>query len=148
MDRAHEGVHIRNMSMDDVAAVTAIDEKITGKHRPNFWRKKLQIYGSDPEACVAAEVNGRLVGFMLGHVKGSEFGLVDETAWVEILEVDPEYQGMHFGQLLAQTLFDSFRRRGVKNVYTLCNWKDGRMLAFFSSLGFQRGDFIHLEVKL
>lgn len=142
------GIKIRKLTLNDVDALAAIDNLISGKNRPSYWLKKLKIYTVDPEACVAAEADGKMVGYMIGHVKGGEFGAVDENAWVEIMGVDPEYQGRHLGQLLAQTLFDYFRRIGVKNVYTMVNWRDGSTLGFFDSLGFNRGELIHLETKL
>ncbi len=29
---------------------------------------------ANPKACVGAEANGKLVGFLFGHIKGGEFG--------------------------------------------------------------------------
>jgi len=36
----------------------------------------------------------------------------------------------------------------VQTVYALANWRDWDMLRFLDRLGFRRGDFIHLELRL
>jgi ribosomal protein S18 acetylase RimI-like enzyme len=129
------GLKIRNLTIADVHAVAGIE-------------KKLEEYTTDPEACVGVEVKGKLVGFIIGHVKGGVFGTDDDIGWVEVMAVDPDYQGSHLGQLLAQTLFDYFRSKGIKNIHTLCDWKETTILGFFSALGFTKGDYINLQIKL
>jgi ribosomal protein S18 acetylase RimI-like enzyme len=142
------GLKIRNLTIADVHAVAGIEKKLDGRIRPEYWRKKLEEYTTDPEACVGVEVKGKLVGFIIGHVKGGVFGTDDDIGWVEVMAVDPDYQGSHLGQLLAQTLFDYFRSKGIKNIHTLCDWKETTILGFFSALGFTKGDYINLQIKL
>ena len=142
------GLIIRNLTLNDVKAVVAIEKKLDGRVRPEYWEKKLEEYTADPEACVGVDVKGKLVGFIIGHVKGGVFGTEDDIGWVEVMAVDPDYQGSHLGQLLAQTLFDCFRRKGVRTIHTLCDWKETSILGFFAALGFTKGDYIHLQIKL
>lgn len=65
---------------------------------------------ANPENCVGAEMDGRLVGFLLGHIKGGEFGTNDGTAWVEILGVDPEFKNEGIGRGLFDYFEDCFSR--------------------------------------
>ena len=142
------GLTTRNLTVNDVEAVVAIEKKLDGQERPEYWEKRLKEFVTDPEANVGVEVKGKLVGFMIGHVKGGVFGTEDEIGWVEVMAVDPDFQGSHLGQLLAQTLFDCFRRKGVRTIHTLCDWKETSILGFFAALGFSKGDLVHLQIKL
>lgn len=100
---------------------------------------------ANPAACVGAELDGRLVGFMLGHLKGGEFGSNDGTAWLEILGVDPDYQGRGICRVLFDYFLNYFQRIGVTKIYTLVEGNNTDLVAFFSALGFQRSSFLGLE---
>ena len=49
-----EAIHIRKLTTDDLAAVSRIDEKITGKDRRDLWVKRLDAYEGirPPWACL------------------------------------------------------------------------------------------------
>ena len=79
------------MGDTDLGGIIAIDEKIGGEPTgPDVWESRLSYYTRrDPEASVVAEVDGTVVGFMLGEVRSGEFGLEEPTGWIEVLGVDP-----------------------------------------------------------
>jgi L-amino acid N-acyltransferase YncA len=52
--------------------------------------------------------------------------------------------GTGIGYAMARKLFDFFRRRGIRDVYTSVLWDAVDMLSFFKSLGFDRSTFINL----
>src|SRR5437899_11567973 len=80
---------VRPLTELDVEAVCRIDEKITGRYRPEVWEQRAAYYiRRDPDSSQVAEVDGRVVGFMLGEVRGGEFGLEEPTGWVEFFLVD------------------------------------------------------------
>ena len=84
------GVRIRPMNELDIEGICRIDEKITGRYRPEVWEQRAAYYiRRDPDSSQVAEVDGRVVGFMLGEVRGGEFGLEEPTGWVEFFGVDP-----------------------------------------------------------
>jgi len=77
------GVRIRPMNELDIEGICRIDEKITGRYRPEVWEQRAAYYiRRDPDSSQVAEVDGRVVGFMLGEVRGGEFGLEEPTGWV------------------------------------------------------------------
>ena len=87
-------VRIRPLDEMDIGAIVGIDEKITGRYRPEVWERRIGYYlRRDPEASVVAEADGRVVGFMLGEVRSGEFGLEEPTGWIEVLGVDPGIRG-------------------------------------------------------
>jgi ribosomal protein S18 acetylase RimI-like enzyme len=76
-------------------------------------------------------------------VKGEGFGL-EQSGWIEVVGVHPSQMGIGIGQALAERLFDFFRKRRVRDVYTAVRWDAVDMLSFFKSLGFDRSTFINL----
>ncbi len=129
---------IRILDTIDIGAVTEIDEKITGKYRPDEWERRIAYYlRRDPDAALVAELGGEVVGFMLGEVRSGEFGLEEPTGWIEVLGVDPERRGGAVGRRLAEALLEHFRGQGATSVRTLVDETMGDVAGFFSSLGFE-----------
>src|SRR4028118_2200543 len=105
---------IRPLDEMDISAIVGIDEKIGGAYRPEVWERRIGYYmRRDPETSVVAEVDGRVVGFMLGEVRSGEFGLEEPTGWIEVLGVDPEHRGRALGRPLAEGPSPYFRERGA-----------------------------------
>src|SRR5207237_3988234 len=99
------GVRIRPMNELDIEGICRIDEKITGRYRPEVWEQRAAYYiRRDPDSSQVAEVDGRVVGFMLGEVRGGEFGLEEPTGWVEFFGVDPSSREKGVGRNLIEAL--------------------------------------------
>jgi ribosomal protein S18 acetylase RimI-like enzyme len=141
MAQAATDVRIRALNELDIGAIVKIDEKVTGRYRPEEWETRIAYYiRRDPEASLVAEVNGTVVGFMLGEVRSGEFGLEEPTGWIEVLGVDPTQQGKDIGRRLAETMLEHFRTRGARVVRTLVDeglthWE--QISRFFRALGFE-----------
>lgn len=139
MSKTVSEVRIRWLEDADLGDITTLDEKIGGKYRPEIWERRLSYYcRRDPEASTVAEIDGRVVGFMLGEVRAGEFGLEEPTGWIEVMGVDPEVRGQAVGRKLAERILDHFRSRGAKSVRTLVDDEMAGIGQFFSALGFQR----------
>jgi ribosomal protein S18 acetylase RimI-like enzyme len=133
-----DGVLIRAVADADLGEIVALDEKVTGRYRPDVWEKRLGYYmRRDPEASVIAESGGRVVGFMFGEVRSGEFGLEEPTGWIEVLGVDPAQRGRSIGRKLADHMLGHFRRKGATTVRTLVDGKMEEIAGFFSSIGFE-----------
>jgi ribosomal protein S18 acetylase RimI-like enzyme len=133
------GVRIRPLDELDISDIVAIDEKISGRYRPEVWERQIGYYlRRDPESSVVAEVDGKVAGFMLGEVRSGEFGLEEPTGWIEVLGVDPAYRGKAIGRQLAEAILEHFRQRGAHSVRTLVDEeKQGDIRHFFAALGFE-----------
>jgi len=130
-------VLIRALDDTDLGDVTALDEKIGGRYRPEVWERRLGYYmRRDPEAPAIAELDGKVVGFMLGEVRSGEFGLEEPTGWIEVLGVDPEARGRAIGRRLAERMLEHFRARGARQVRTLVEEGMSEVGAFFEAMGF------------
>jgi len=131
-------VSIRPLDELDISAIVRIDEQILGAYRPEVWERRIGYYlRRDPETSVVAEVDGRVVGFMLGEVRSGEFGLEEPTGWVEVLGVDPEVRCRAVGRRMAEAILEHFREKGARSVRTLVDGDNEELCGFFSSLGFE-----------
>ena len=160
-----QNVKIRILSENDLNAVVRIDRKVLGRERRDFWRRKIAYSDIYPRPSLVAEVDGKVVGFILGYVSGWEFGVPDSVGWIDTLGVDPDYQRKGIGRLLFNALIDIFKNsgkekkpevkgekktniEGVNVVYTLVNWDRMDLLQFYHTMGFKKGDVLNLEFKI
>ena len=151
-------------------SIIEIEKEITGQERKEYWTKKLELFTKKPNLVstvdankgyaaihlfqndnnimVAAEADGKLCGFIFGHFKEGEFGSGAESGWMEILGVDPKFQGKGIGKQMAKTFSEQLRKMGINTIYTLVNWQDTKLIPYFTSLGFARADFMALQKEL
>ena len=139
-------VRIRRMETSDLPAVAAIERAITKSRRTStlqaYVRRQL---GAGEGVCLVAAVGETVAGFLVGDVRPWEFGEDREVAWVKVVGVDPRHQGSGLGHLLGERFLAEVRRRGIRRVKTLVEWDAGDLVAYFQSLGFDRGGAIILE---
>jgi len=140
-------IAIRPLEAPDLDTVVAIDEKLSGQTRKAYWRTRLDIAALRPPwMALAAEMDGRLVGFLFGWVGESEFGIAERTAWIDLIGVDPAYRGRGVGQaLVARFVASGQELRAIGKVATLIDLAQADIREFFTSLGFRHGPMVHLE---
>jgi ribosomal protein S18 acetylase RimI-like enzyme len=148
LDTATE-VAIRPVDELDIEEIAAIDEGIGGRYRPEVWEKRIFYYlRRDPEGSFVATARGKVVGFMLGEVRAGEFGMEEPTGWVEVLGVDPGFQGRAIGRQLAAAMLDRFRAQGAHRVQTLVDQGRPQIESFFTALGFRAAPVKALALEL
>jgi len=160
-----ENVKIRVLSENDLDAVVRIDRKVLGRERRGFWKRKIAYSDIYPRPALVAEVDGKVVGFILGYVSGWEFGVPDSVGWIDTLGVEPIHQRQGIGRLLFDALIEVFKHsgsekmpeakeeekpkiEGVDIVYTLVSWDRMDLLQFYHAMGFKKGDVLNLELKI
>lgn len=144
-----EEMRIRTLKKDDLGAIVKIDEKVLGQNRKNYWERKLELMNNRfSQVSLVAEMEGDVVGFILGDVSGWEFGVPEKIGWIDTIGIDPGYQKRGLARALANELINNLKALGVKTIYTLVSWKDWDLLQFFHAMGFTRGDMINLELKI
>ena len=144
-----ENVTIRPLEHDDLEAIVEIDRKVLGENRKEYWERKLENQGKkSAQTSFVAEVEGKVVGFILGDISGWEFGVPDTIGWIDTIGVDPLYQKKGLATSLANELVKNLKNLGVTTIYTLVSWNDWDLLQFFHARGFTRGDMINLEMKI
>jgi ribosomal protein S18 acetylase RimI-like enzyme len=147
----HNPPDIRPIRPGDIDAIIDIDSKHTGHARPEYLRKKLDEALDTSHGLVSsmvAEVDGKLVGFIMGKVFMGEFGIPETTATIDTIGIDPD----HTGRGVAKDLLDAFLMHlfaaGVESVQTLVSWDDWALLKFFGSNEFTPSKTINLERKI
>ncbi|HOC45831.1 MAG: GNAT family N-acetyltransferase [Syntrophorhabdaceae bacterium] len=143
-----EPVKLRVLTLKDLDAITDIDESLLGTQRKDYWAMRLERTETSGVPSLAAEVGGRVIGFILGSASGWEYGIPDNIAWIDTLGVRKEYQKKGIARLLFREMFFMFKEVGVDTIYVLVSWRDWDLLKFFDKMGFKRGDMINLEMKI
>jgi predicted N-acetyltransferase YhbS len=143
-----EPVKLRVLTMRDLNTVADIDESLLGTRRVEYWETRLEKAETSGVPSLAAEVNGKVVGFILGSASGWEYGIPENVAWIDTLGVRNEYKKKGIARLLFKEMFSMFKKVGVDTIYVFVNWKDWDLLQFFDKMGFKRGDMINLEMKI
>jgi predicted N-acetyltransferase YhbS len=144
-----ENLKIRPLIKEDLEDIVEIDEKILGENRRNYWERKLELMNHKAsQISLVAEMEGRVVGFVLGDISGWEFGVPETIGWIDTIGVEPAYQKKGVATTLARELVQNLKSLGVKTIYTLVSWNDWDLLQFFHAMGFSRGDLINLELKV
>jgi ribosomal protein S18 acetylase RimI-like enzyme len=145
-----EKVKIRTFSEEDLETIVEIDRKILGKSRLTYWKQQIDLSKSHfPLSCLVAELEGKVIGFILGEVSGGQFNVPDTVGWISTIGVDPSYQHQGVARKLSQEFVRNLKSVGVSIVYTLVNWNDWDLLKFFRAMGFSRGEeMINLELNL
>ncbi|MBI2864006.1 MAG: GNAT family N-acetyltransferase [Chloroflexi bacterium] len=139
-------IKVRPMCRGDLDAVLDIDAQIIGRERATSWSENVVDYlaGGLTSACRVAELEGKVVGFLIGDVKGYEYGL-PRGGWIDIMGVSPRHQRLGTGALLLAAFHDHCRKAGVEKIYLLARRGDERIGSFLGAVGFGESDYTVLE---
>jgi len=97
---------------------------------------------------LVAEVDGRIVGFIMGDVLFGEFGVPETTGTIDTLGVHPDCQHHGIASELLEQFLVNMKAVGVNKVYALVNWDDFALEKFLSRHSFVPSKRINLEYKL
>jgi len=140
-----EKVIIRELRGDDAEDICRIFGDIIQKPvSPDFQRIIEQHAAREKDACVVAELDGKVVGFLISYILTMGLG-IDKSAWIATLGVDPNYMGQGIGDSMAKEIFKFYKGQGIQDVYTSVRWDSPDLLSFFKTLGFDRSNFINLR---
>lgn len=135
---------IRPAQAPDLLAISALDARLTGSDKPDYWREML---APDRHFLVAETGKGALAGFIAGEVRAWEFGQ-PAAGWVFAIQVDPKTRLKGVGSALFEALAARFKAQGVTRVRTLVDRKDHLILSFFRAQGMVAGPSLQLDREL
>lgn len=140
-------ITVRPVDTADLDTIVAIDERLTGQTRKEYWRLRLEIAALRPPWMSSiAETDGRVVGFLFGWVGESEFGIAGATGWIDLIGVNPAYRGRGVGEALVDRFVAGGKElRAIRKVATLIDLGQADIREFFTRRGFQHGPMIQLE---
>jgi ribosomal protein S18 acetylase RimI-like enzyme len=143
-------VYVRNLEKRDVPAIVDIEERQTGLARPHYWEKRIEISEAiRPHwASLVAEIDNRVVGFILGRAGELEFGLPGTVAWIEMIGVDPAFRHRGVAQAMVEQFAESAEDHGIRTIFTLITSNQTEIQHFFAGQGFVQGKMLHYQKEL
>ena len=149
MDTLPENLLIRKIKIEDADDIARIQAAITKSPTKTDFTQIIQeqIHKEDEAASFVAEIDGKVIGYMISYIVYAGFGL-DKSAWIATLGVDSKSMGQGIGKRLAEEIFSVYRDRGIKYIFTSVRWDSADLLSFFKTLGFDRSNFINLRKDL
>jgi ribosomal protein S18 acetylase RimI-like enzyme len=140
---------IRAMTYKDLERIIDIDIKVLGTARSEHWELKMELAEKrSPISSLVAELDGKVVGFIIGDASGWEYGVSESIGMIDTIGVDPEYQRRGIATVLFKEMVANLKKVGVNKVYTFVAWRDWGLLKFFNSMGFQKGNMVNLELNV
>ena len=143
-------ITIRPLEKDDLKDIVKIEKSIFKNRKKSLWENSALYFieHGEKQLRLGAELDGKFVGFIIGDLRTSEFGLEEDIGWIKVLGVAPAYQGEGIGGKLGEKLLSNFKKRGIKTVKTFVEWDSGDLITYFKSVGFGRDTMIGLVKKL
>jgi ribosomal protein S18 acetylase RimI-like enzyme len=150
MSNFFDKLTVRQLRTGDLDYIVDIDTKVLGETRRDYWVTKIvkEAVTRPPDASLVSEIDGKVVGFILGEVSGWEFKVPNNIGWIDTIGIDPDYQNRGIAKVLANALITNLKNYKVDTIYTLVNWNDWDLLQFFHAMGFSRGDMINLVLNV
>ena len=150
MESERRDVRVRVLTAADAPRLVRMDQAITGRHRAVWYEGKLKraLAESDLKISLGAEVDGILVGAVLGALHYGEFGLPEPVAILDTILVDPEYAGRGVGSALLESLTRNLRALGISRLRTEVGWDEHELNRFLGRHGFAPAPRLVLERSL
>jgi GNAT superfamily N-acetyltransferase len=141
-------IAIRPVQASDLKAISALDARLTGASKPDYWREML----SPGRHFLVAETDegknrGALAGFIAGEIRAWEFGQ-PPAGWVFAIQIDPKLRLKGVGTELFEAIVARFKAEGVTRVRTLVDRKDHLILSFFRAQGMVAGPSLQLDMDV
>ena len=136
---------IRKLKAKDAEDISKIYASITQTPvKDDFIKIIEEQVNRKEDASFVAELDGKVVGYMISLVISGSFGIKKST-WISNMGVTPKFMGQGIGESLANKIFEFSREKGIKDIYTSVRWDSPDLLSFFKTLGFDRSNFINLR---
>jgi ribosomal-protein-alanine N-acetyltransferase len=95
-----------------------------------------RLYFTNPEGFLVAEVDGKVVGYLIGTLRWGASG------HIMAIGIYPEYRKRGVGTALMVQILDIFRMRGARNARLEVRKSNTMAQLFYQKLGFKLGDEI------
>jgi len=150
MDEERDGVTVRLLVLADAPRLVRMDQAITGRNRTAWYEGKLKraLRESDLQISLGAEVDGFLVGAVLGSLHYGEFGQPEPIAVLDTILVDPAFGRRGVGKALLESLVRNLEALGIERLRTEVAWDEFELNRFLGLQGFAPAPRLVLERRL
>ena len=131
------------MELSDLPAVFDLGQRLfTAEKLPTLYRSwdddaVVELFGSDGDTCLVAEVEGRIAGFALGAMMEKPRSAW-RYGWLEWLGVRPRYKRHGVASRLLARLTELFIERDARIMLVDTDEGNHDALAFFRKKGFDQ----------
>jgi len=129
---------IRTLRKDDLNRIVKIDASFVGRKRTSWFEGKLDraVSGSDIRISLGAEVDGIVVGALMGSVHYGEYGQAEPVAILDTLLVDKSFERQGIAKRMMDQLLQNLRALHIETLRTEVGWDEQHILAFLAKSGF------------
>lgn len=150
VDAEREDLIIRTVKPEDCARLVKMDEDHNGRRRTAWYEGKVKraLEDSDVHISLGAEMDGILVGALLGSLDYGEFGKPEPVAILDTLLVDRELGRRGIATALMDQLLKNLRGLCISRLRTEVDWTDRGLTSFFGKVGFSPIPRLVLELDV
>ena len=147
---ARDRFPVRSMHASDLAAVAAIDRRLTGADRFDYLRQRLEeaLELSGVRVSLVAEIDGMVAGFAMARVDLGAYGQFEPTAVIDTIGVDPASADKGVARALLSQLMVNLSALRVERLRTVVAWDDPVTTGFFAHMGFAPEQRLVLRLAL
>jgi GNAT superfamily N-acetyltransferase len=141
---------IRTLRAADCHRLVAMDYAITGRKRQAWYEGKLKraLSEADVKISLGAELDGMLVGALLGSVHYGEFGQPEPLAILDTVLVDREFARRGIARALLEQLLFNLGGLRIERLRTEVGWNEQELIGFFARSGFTPVPRLVLELAV
>ena len=161
MTQPSKQVKVRPMVETDLPRVNEIDRALFGDQRVPTWPFSFEVYWTvhEPKIKLVAEVDNRVVGFVVGtfveeehsqsvlnlrHSIGRPTQQHRLVGWLDMIGVDVGSQGLGVGRALAEAFSAECKRAGAA-MKGIARENDARLRRFLANTGMKASNLVMYE---
>jgi ribosomal protein S18 acetylase RimI-like enzyme len=135
---------IRDMVEEDIKEVVDINREIVGEDRLLTYADNTYSLGGQMGLSKVAEVDGKMIGFVLGKIQAHP-QFFHEVGAIIGIGVIPAYHRKGIATRLVKAFMKSCGEKKIKMVRVAIRLHDKPMAAFYQAMGFKQNDIVELS---
>lgn len=141
---------VRALKASDLEDVIRIDAKNYGSPRREYYRLKLEqaLNETSVRMSLGAELDGMLVGFLLGSMFYGDFGVPEPLGTLDALGVHEAFARRGVATALWEQFVTNLEGLRIERIRTQVAWSNWEMMSFFQKVGFHPGAHVCLDREL
>ena len=145
-----DDIEVRTLTAADLDDVIRIDAASSGSPRVDYFKNKLQRALDDGSLhmSLAAEIDGRVAGFLMGSVVCGDYGVPEPVATIDALGVHPRFARQGLAHALWSQFALNLKAIRIDRVQTQVDWDQWEIMTFFKHLGFSPSPRVCIERRI